>query len=46
LTQKEVRAATDMVADMLLMNKLNVHVLFDMGVTHSFIARNLLPRCN
>jgi len=33
-----VRAASDVVAGMLQMNDYQMHVLFDSGATHSFIA--------
>jgi len=33
LKQEEVRAASDVVASTLLMNNLNMHVLFDLGAT-------------
>jgi hypothetical protein len=39
LTHKEVRAASDVVAGTLLMNNFSVHVLFDLGAIHSFIAK-------
>jgi len=38
MTQKDVRAASDVVAGMLQMNDYQMHVLFDSGATHSFIA--------
>jgi hypothetical protein len=38
MTQKEVRAKSDVVAGMLQMNDYQMHVLFDSGATHSFIA--------
>jgi hypothetical protein len=44
LTQEEVRVATDVVTGTLLINNLNVHVLFDPGVTHSFIARKIFNK--
>jgi len=44
LTQEEVRVATDVVAGMLLINNLNVHVLFNPGATHSFIARKIVNK--
>ena len=44
LTQEEVRAASDVVAGTLLMNTFNVHVLFDPGVTHSFIAKRIVTK--
>ena len=37
MTQEDVRAASDVVADMLQMNDYQMHVLFDSGATHSFI---------
>jgi hypothetical protein len=42
LTQEEVRAASDVVAGTLPMNNFNVHVLFDPGATHSFIAKRIV----
>jgi hypothetical protein len=33
LKQEEVRAESDVVAGTLLMNNLNMHVLFDLGAT-------------
>ena len=44
LTQEEVRAASDVVAGTLLMNHFNVHMLFDPGATHSFIAKRILTK--
>jgi hypothetical protein len=44
LTQEEVRVASDVVVGTLLMNNLNVHVLFDPSVTHSFIARKSVTK--
>jgi hypothetical protein len=44
LTQEEVRVASNVVASTLLMNNFNVHVLFDPGVTHSFIARRIVTK--
>jgi hypothetical protein len=44
LTQEEVRAALDVVAGTPLMNNFNVHVLFDPGATHSFIARRIVTK--
>eukprot|EP00258_Populus_trichocarpa_P032172 XP_024448191.1 uncharacterized protein LOC112325619 [Populus trichocarpa] len=44
LTQEEVRAASDVVAGTLLMNNFNVHVLFDPGATHSFIAKRIVTK--
>jgi hypothetical protein len=44
LTQEEVRAASDVVAGTLLMNNFNVHVLFDPGSTHSFIAKRIVTK--
>jgi hypothetical protein len=38
MTQEDVRAASDVVAGMLQMNDYQMHVLFDSGATHSFIA--------
>jgi hypothetical protein len=38
ITQEDVRAASDVVAGMLQMNDYQMHVLFDSGATHSFIA--------
>ena len=37
-TQEDVRAASDVVAGMLQMKTYQMHVLFDSGATHSFIA--------
>ena len=37
MTQEDVRAASDVVADMLQMNDYQMHVLFDSGATHSCI---------
>jgi hypothetical protein len=44
LTQEEVRAALDVVASTLLINNLNVRVLFDLGATHSLIARRIITK--
>jgi hypothetical protein len=44
LTQEEVRVASNVVASTLLMNNFNVHVLFDLSVTHSFIARRIVTK--
>ena len=44
LTWKEVRATSDAVAGTLLMNNFNVHVLFDPGATHSFIAKRIVTK--
>ena len=44
MTQEEVKAALDVVAGTLLMNNFNVHVLFDPGATHSFIARRIVTK--
>jgi hypothetical protein len=38
MTQEDVRAASNVVADMLQMNDYQMYVLFDSGATHSFIA--------
>jgi len=38
MTQEDVKAASDVVAGMLQMNDYQMHVLFDSGATHSFIA--------
>jgi hypothetical protein len=38
MTQEDVRAASDVVADMLQMNDYQMLVLLDSSVTHSFIA--------
>jgi len=44
LTQKEVRFVSDMMAGTLLMNNFNVHVLFNSGATHSFIAKRIVTK--
>ena len=44
MTQEEVWAASDVVAGTLLMNNFNVHVFFDPGATHSFIARRIVTK--
>jgi hypothetical protein len=44
LTQEEIRAASDVVAGTLLMNNFNVHMLFDPGATHSFIAKRIVTK--
>ncbi|XP_073267145.1 uncharacterized protein [Populus alba] len=44
LTQEEVRAASDVVAGTLLLNDFNVYVLFDLGATHSFIAKRIVTK--
>jgi hypothetical protein len=44
LTEEEVRAASDMMTGTLLMNNFNVHVLFDSGATHSFIAKRIVTK--
>ena len=44
MTQEEVRAASDVVASMLLMNNFNLHVLFDLGATYSFIAKRIIAK--
>jgi hypothetical protein len=38
MTQEDVRAASDVVADMLQIIDYQMHVLFDSSATHSFIA--------
>jgi len=38
MTQEDVRAASDVVVGMLQMKDYQMHVLFDSGATHSFIA--------
>ena len=44
MTQEDVRATSDVVACMLQMNDYQMHVLFDSGVTHSFIANKNVPK--
>jgi len=44
LTQEEARAVSDVVAGTLLLNDFNVHVLFDPGATHSFIAKRIVTK--
>ena len=44
LTQEEARAASDVVAGTLLLNDFNMHVLFDPGATHSFIAKRSVTK--
>jgi hypothetical protein len=38
MTHEDVKATSDMVAGMLQMNDYQIHILFDFGATHSFIA--------
>ena len=45
-TQEDVRAASDVVAGMLQMNTYQMHVLFDSGATHSFIANKNVAKLN
>jgi hypothetical protein len=42
MTQEETRAASDVVAGTLQLNSLSIHVLFDSGATHSFVANKLV----
>jgi len=44
LTQEEVRATSDVVIDTLPMNNFNVFMLFELGVTHSFITRRIVTK--
>ena len=44
MTQEDVRAASDVVAGMLQMNDYQMHVLFDSGATHSFIANKSVTK--
>jgi len=44
MTQEDVRAASDVVAGMLQMNEYQMHVLFDSGATHSFIANKSVTK--
>ena len=38
MTWKDARMASDVVVGMLVLNTLQVHLLFDLGANHSFIA--------
>jgi len=42
MTQEKTRAVSDVVAGTLQLNSLSVHVLFDLGATHSFVANKLV----
>jgi len=42
MTQEKTRAVSDVVAGTLQLNSLLVHVLFDLGATHSFVANKLV----
>jgi len=44
MTQEDVRAASDVVAGMLHINDYQMHVLFDSGATHSFIANKKVTK--
>jgi hypothetical protein len=44
LTQEEAMVVLDVVVGTLLMDNFNVHVLFDPGATHSFIARRIVTK--
>jgi hypothetical protein len=44
MTQEDVRAASDVVGGMLQMNDYQMHVLFDSGATHSFIANKSVTK--
>ena len=44
MTQEEVRATSNVVVGTLLINNLNVHVLFDLGTTHSFIVKRIVTK--
>ena len=44
MTQEDVRATSDVVAGMLQMNDYQMHVLFDSGATHSFIANKSVTK--
>ena len=42
MTQEETRAASDIVAGTLQLNSQSIHVLFDSGAIHSFVANKLV----
>ena len=44
MTQEDVKATSDVVACMLQMNDYQMHVLFDSGATHSFIANKKVTK--
>lgn len=42
MTHEDVRASSNVVTSTLQMNNFKIHVLFDMSVTHSFIASRIV----
>jgi len=42
MTQEETRAVSDIVTCTLQLNSLSVHILFDLGATHSFVVNKLV----